>query len=199
MALPACIAGACVRRVRPRMAPRAVASLLCLMAGLLACSVTRVAAADPTRAEALEPGPSLTLDRYPPPSARTYTIIGGLATTAGWYGLALGSSYLWPDTVGAKDLRIPVAGPWIAFSHSGCGAVADCHEAIVVIRAIATALDGVGQIGGLFLVGQGLFLPTQEPRRTHASWKPFRDYAVEMQPTLDAGKNTVGFGVAGVF
>ncbi len=180
------------------MAPRAASSLLCLMAGLLACSVTRAAAADPTRAEALEPGPKLTLDSYPPSSARTYTIIGGLATTAGWYGLALGSSYIWPDTVGAKDLRIPVAGPWISFAHSGCGPVADCHEAIVVLRAIATAFDGVGQIGGLLIAGQGLFLPTQEPKREHG-WKPFRDYAVEMQPTLDAGKNTVGFGVAGVF
>ena len=113
-------------------------------------------------------------------------------------GLALGASYIWPDTIGAKDLRIPVAGPWISFAHSGCGPVADCHEEIVVLRAIATAFDGVGQIGGLLIAGQGLFLPTQEPKREHG-WKPFRDYAVEMQPTLDAGKNTVGFGVAGVF
>jgi hypothetical protein len=140
------------------------------------------------------------LDQPPPPSARTYTLIGGFATTAAWYGLALGSSYIWPDTVGAKDLRIPVAGPWIAFSHSGCGPVADCHEALVVLRAFATALDGVGQAGGLFLMGQGLFLSTREPSaRPHTSWTSFRGYGVEMQPTFDAGKNTVGFGVLGVF
>jgi hypothetical protein len=101
--------------------------------------------------------------------------------------------------VGAKDLRIPVAGPWIAFSHSGCGPVADCHEAIVVLRAIATALDGIGQIGGVALMGQGLFLPTQEHARARTSWQPLRGYGVEMQPTFDAGKNTVGFGVLGVF
>jgi hypothetical protein len=213
--LPACFHARRGCKVRPEMAPRpasraasraltrsphAVLSAAAIT-GLLACLVTRPAAAEPpTTSAVLEPGPELTLDQPPPPSARTYTLLGGLATTAGWYGLALGSSYLWPDTVGAKDLRIPVAGPWIAFSHSGCGPVADCHEALVVLRAFATLLDGIGQAGGVMLMAQGLFLPTREPAaRAHTSWKPFRGYAVEMQPTLDAGKNTVGLGVAGVF
>ncbi|HEY4103046.1 MAG TPA: hypothetical protein VGM44_04110 [Polyangiaceae bacterium] len=170
-----------------------------MLAGLLACSVTRLAAAEPTRSEALEPGPTLTTDQYPPPSARTYTLLGGAATTAGWYGLALGASYIWPDTIGAKDLRIPVAGPWISFAHSGCGPVQSCSEVIVVLRSIATAIDGVGQAGGVFLMTQGLFLSTQEPRakRASLSFKPVR--GVEMQPTLDAGKNSVGFGLLGVF
>jgi hypothetical protein len=201
--LPACVETRRGCKVRPEMAPRPASrpasSALALAAftGLLACSVTRAAAAEPTDSASLEPGPALTADQYPPPSARVYTLLGGLATTATWYGLALGSSYIWPDTVGAKDLRIPVAGPWIAFSHSGCGPVADCHEAIVVIRAIATALDGVGQFGGLAIMSQGLFLSTQERKPSHASWQPLR--GVEMQPTFDAGKNTVGFGVLGVF
>jgi hypothetical protein len=190
----------------PRMAPCPVMSTrlgalsVAGIAGLLACALTRSAAAEPTDSTTLEPGPTLTLDRDPPPSARTYTVIGGLATTAAWYGLALGSSYIWPDTVGEKDMRIPVAGPWIAFSHSGCGPnVADCHEAVVVLRAIVTALDGIGQAGGLAILGQGLFLPTQEPSRQRSSlkWQPVR--GVQMQPTFDAGKNTVGLGVLGVF
>jgi hypothetical protein len=203
---PACVGPRCRCRVRPEMAPRPAsrtvfpcARTCAALTGLLACFAPRPAAAEPpTNHAVLEPGPALTLDQ-PPPSARTYTIVGGLATTATWYGLALGSSYLWPDTVGAKDLRIPVAGPWIAFSHSGCGPVADCHEAIVVVRAIATALDGIGQIGGLMLLGQGLFLPTQEHVHAHTSWQRLRGYGVEMQPTFDAGKNTVGFGVLGIF
>ena len=62
-----------------------------------------------------------------------------------------------------------------------------------------TALDGVGQLGGLMITGQGLFLPTQEHTRARTSWQPLRGYGVEMQPTFDAGKNTVGFGVLGVF
>jgi len=137
------------------------------------------------------------LDQYPPPSARRNLLIAGGVTVASWYALALGSSYLWPDTVGAKDLRIPVAGPWMAFAHSGCGPVASCSEVLVVIRAIATALDGVGQATGLAIAGEGLFLPTQEPKRA----PPDRTAAArfELHPSFDAGKNTVGFGVLGVF
>jgi hypothetical protein len=123
-------------------------------------------------------------------------LIAGAATTAAWYGLALGSSYLWPDAVGANDLRIPVAGPWMALSHSGCGGVSDCSTVIVVLRAIATTLDGIGQAGGLAIAAEGLFLPTREPKHAHAELKPS---GVELRPTFDAGKNTVGFGVLGVF
>jgi hypothetical protein len=189
---------------RPNQSPsaHACARRLAVATGLLACLVVRSGVAqEPTNDAALEPGPALTLDQPPPPSARTYTIVGGLATTAIWYGWALGSSYLWPNTVGAKDLRIPVAGPWIAFSHSGCGKVADCHEAVVVVRAVATLLDGIGQLGGLMIAGQGVFLPVSErgPARARTSWQPLRGYGVEMQPSFDAGKNSLGFGVVGVF
>jgi hypothetical protein len=175
-----------------------------IAAGLLAGSLARSAAAEPSassetsdagpRAAAL---PSASLDQYPAPSARGNLLIAGGVTVAAWYSLALGSSYLWPDTVGAKDLRIPVAGPWIAFGHSGCGPVASCSKAIVVIRAIATMLDGIGQASGLAFVGEGLFLPTQEPKRIPAAARAERRF--ELQPTFDAGKNTVGFGVLGVF
>jgi hypothetical protein len=140
------------------------------------------------------------LDEYPPPSARRNLIIAGFASTAAWYGLALGSSYIWPDTVGAKDLRIPVAGPWIAVGHSGCGDVVDCHKVIVVFRALATVIDGIGQAGGLGLIAEGLFLPTQEPKRVTADERE-RAGALRfhVQPSFDAGKNSVGFGVLGVF
>jgi hypothetical protein len=123
-------------------------------------------------------------------------LIAGAASTAAWYGLALGASYAWPDTVGAKDLRIPVAGPWMALSHSGCGDVADCSKLIVVLRAIATTLDAIGQAGGVAIMAEGLFLPTQEPKRKRAELKL---NGVQWRPTFDAGKNTVGFGVLGVF
>jgi hypothetical protein len=172
--------------------------------GLSAGFATRQAAAEPTdssetsaagpRAAAL---PSVSLDQYPAPSARRNLLIAGGVTVAGWYALALGSSYIWPDTVGAKDLRIPVAGPWLAFAHSGCGRVASCSEVIVVLRAIATALDGIGQASGVAFVGEGLFLPTQEPKRVPA--EAASELHFEVHPTFDAGKNTVGFGVLGVF
>ena len=166
--------------------------------------VARQAAADPTdSSETSEAGPraaalpSVQLDQYPPPSARRNRLIAGGVTLAAWYGLALGSSYLWPDTVGAKDLRIPVAGPWIAFAHSGCGPVASCSKTIVVIRAIATLLDGIGQASGVAFVGEGLFLPTQERKRVPA--EALQAPRFQLHPTFDAGKNTVGFGVLGVF
>jgi hypothetical protein len=163
--------------------------------GLSACFFSASAVAESTDSTAgFKPVEPMTLDELPPPSVRGYTVLGGLATTAGWYGLALGASYLWPNTVGAKDLRIPVAGPWIAFAHSGCGPVADCHEVVVVGRALATLLDGVGQLSGLAIVAQGLFLSTRE--RVQAP-KPAR--TLSLHPLFDAGKNSVSLGVFGVF
>lgn len=177
------------------------------MIGLVAGLATRAAAAEPADSadafEAAGPRASATssrlqLDELPPPSARRDLIIAGAVTTGAWYGLALGSSYLWPDTVGAKDLRIPVAGPWMAFAHSGCGNVSDCSKVLVVIRAIATALDGIGQASGIAFATEGLFMPTQEPRATRAS-TALAPTHIELHPTFDAGKNTVGFGLLGVF
>ncbi len=180
-----------VRRPRP---------LAALAAGLLAGSLTHAARAQSLESdESVSAGPRATvpvtarLDEYPPPSARRNLLIAGAVTTASWYGLALASSYLWPDTVGAKDLRIPVAGPWIALSHSGCGDVADCSKVLVVIRAIATTIDAIGQASGLAIAGEGLFLPTREPKRA------LPEARVEWRPTFDAGRNTVGLGVLGVF
>lgn len=172
--------------------------------GLSAGLAPRTAAAEPKDAaaslseqsEMAGTSPAPELDEYPPPSARTNLLIAGAATTAGWYGLALGASLAWPDTVGANDLRIPVAGPWMALSHSGCGNVADCSKVIVVLRAIATTIDAIGQASGLAIAAEGLFLPTREPKRQRAE---LNLNGVELRPTFDAGKNTVGFGVLGVF
>ncbi|MEO7032774.1 MAG: hypothetical protein ABI548_03000 [Polyangiaceae bacterium] len=204
-----------VRPARPFRFPpsRGSAARLPLLAsaivGLMAASVTRPAAAEPDASEAPERTeaagprasamPQLKLDEYPAPAARRNLVIAGAVTTATWYGLALGSSYLWPDTVGAKDLRIPVAGPWIAFSHSGCGNVSDCSKVLVVVRAIATLIDGIGQASGLAFATEGLFMPTQEHPLTRGERATLAPNHFELRPTFDAGKNTVGFGVLGVF
>ena len=86
----------------------------------------------------------------------------------------------------------------MALSHSGCGNVSDCSQVIVVIRAIATTIDAIGQASGLAIAAEGLFLPTQEPKHQRAELKR-PETAFEWHPTFDAGKNTVGFGVLGVF
>lgn len=198
----------------PRPAIRSISRVALLAVaffGLMAGRLTRNAAAEPSAAKAAafpdpsEPlpttGRSVTLDEYPPPAAKRNLLIAGLASTALWYGGALGVSYAVDDPAMAKDLRIPFAGPWMALSHTGCNGGPECNTFLVVMGAILTSLDGVGQIAGLGLAGEGLFMPTQEPKRTraalpenHARHKDF-----DWHPTFDAGKNSVGFGVLGVF
>lgn len=200
-----------------RRLPRAI-SVVAALTGLLTGSLARSAAADP-----LDPAPGADLaapsdaqpagearlgpraDSYPPPSARTNLLLAGAASTAAWYGLALASSFAWPDTVGAKDLRIPIAGPWMALGETGCGNVSDCSKVLVVLRAIATTIDGIGQAGGLAIAAEGLFLPTQE-RRDRKRAAAERRHTIQpsasfsWRPTfVDAGKNSVGVGVLGVF
>ena len=181
----------------PRLIP-AVAALIGLSTG----SFSRSAAAQPRPdsahepAEAADSSPASQLDQYPPPAARTNLLIASAATTATWYGLALAASYAWPNTVGANDLRIPVAGPWMALSHSGCGNVASCSKVTVVLRAIATTIDAIGQASGLAFAVDGLFLPTRETTRSSTA---SITHGFDLHPTFDAGQNSVGVGVLGVF
>src|SRR4051812_25820378 len=199
----------------PRPATRSPLRVILLAAGtfgLLAGGSPRLASADPDAAiaataaaapdpnQALPASHSVTLDEYPPPAARRNLLLVGIASTAVWYGGALGASYAVDDPAMAKDLRIPFAGPWMALTHTGCGGGPDCNTLLVVLGAIATSLDGIGQAAGLALAGEGLFMPTQEPKRAHAALRANRakpEFA--WRPTFDAGKNTVSFGVLGVF
>lgn len=101
-------------------------------------------------------------DRYPAPSARTNVLISGALVAGGSYGLALGTSYLWSDAPTASDLRIPVAGPFMAVAGAGCGpAESGCNTVGVVIRTIFATLSGVGQVGGIALLAEGLFMRTE--------------------------------------
>ncbi len=174
--------------------------------GLLAGIAPRQAAAEPTVAatgapdpsQPLPAGPSAAVDEYPPPSARRNLLIAGFASTAVWYGGALAASYAVNDPGMAKDLRIPLAGPWMALSHTGCYGASDCSTVLIVLGALATTLDGIGQAAGFALAAESVFMPTREPKRAHAALRaPHADFA--WRPTFDAGKNIVGLGVLGVF
>lgn len=201
----------------PRMAPRpAIRSILraiplaLVFFGLLAGATPRRAAAEPTLrtpmgpdpSQPLPPSQSVQLDEYPPPAARRNLMIAGFGSTAAWYGAALGVSFAVDDPAMAKDLRIPFAGPWMALTHTGCGGGPQCNTFLVVLGAIATSLDGIGQAAGLALAAEGLFMPTQEQtKRARAAGgllAPRRN-GLDLRPTFDAGKNSVGFGVIGVF
>jgi hypothetical protein len=62
-----------------------------------------------------------------------------------------------------KDLRIPVAGPWIGIANNGCAETEpNCSKSLVIIRTVLMALDGAAQAGSLAVMLEGLFMPTQE-------------------------------------
>ena len=136
-------------------------AVLAGMAAAGAASLTPAPAAadEPVRPEAHDPG------IYPPPGSGVGLMLAGLGTTAFWYGGAVSFSYLWPDAPGADDLRIPVAGPWMALADTGCAETnPDCGLFGVILRAVLTTIDAVGQTGGVAVMVEGAFLPTSEGR-----------------------------------
>lgn len=140
---------------------------------------------------------------YPPPSAQWSLALVGLGVTSAWYGAALGFSYAWPDAPGAQDLRIPVAGPWMALAETGC---ADddpgCSMFTVVLRAILTTMDAVGQTGGVLVAAEALFMPTQEPAaapRRRPLPRLQREQGFVRPAPYVGGKDGVGLGVVGRF
>jgi len=144
----------------------------------------------------------------PPPSARTTHIVAGATTTVLSYGLALGASYLFKpeDLNGSKDLRIPIAGPWMALGKTGCPQTSpDCSTVTLVIGAILTVFDGVAQAGGLGIIGEGLFLKTSNgasaPRKAQSGQAPglFAAETTVRAVPVNFGKDGVGLGVVGTF
>lgn len=147
---------------------------------------------------------------YPPPSTR-YKIIGaGALTTGAFYGAAAGMSFAFPDAPGAKDLRIPIAGPWMAIANNGCPPnEPDCSRVWVAIRTILTAIDGLGQAAGLGIILEGIFLPTQEaiaesPPTTRPRVQPEAPESLPgplfylPTPTV-MGQHGVGVSLGGIF
>ena len=139
------------------------------------CTATLLALGAPARAA--EPDPAETVKdetakgaakksvsdapAYPPPGARWAVIGVGLATTAFFYGAAAGMSYAFPDAPGAKDLRTPIVGPWMAIANNGCPPGEECSRVWIVMRSVATAIGGIAQAGGLLVAIEGIFMPTQ--------------------------------------
>lgn len=169
-------------------------SLVAFGLALAAGSFSGLAHAEDPIPEFRPPPPAADL---PPPGARTTTIVAGAATTAVSYGLALGASFLIDerDHRGTKELRIPIAGPWMSLAKTRCPENnPDCNTLPLVFGALITILDGVVQAGGLAVVGEGLFLKTSSrPVQKKAEGPTF--HAVP----LNFEKNGVGLGVIGSF
>jgi hypothetical protein len=145
-------------------------------------------------------------NEYPPPGTRGRLLLTGAGLTVGWYAAALGSSFLWQNAPNAKDLRIPVAGPWIALTDVGCGPKEpECETAIVIFRTAVTIVSGVGQLGGLVVFWEGLFLesgPSGAPAAPKsASARDRREKAgLDWSPVPVAlPDGSLGLGVTGRF
>lgn len=133
----------------------------------------------------------------PPPGARFTHVVAGLSATVVSYGLATGFSYLFPEVRGSKDLRIPIAGPWMTLAQTGCPTNdPNCSAAPLVFTGIFTVLSGVTQIGGLAVAGEGLFLNTSSgaKRASRAATGP----TLRAVP-MDFGRNSAGMGFVGTF
>ena len=127
---------------------------------------------------------------YPPPGARWGVIGVGLAASAVSYGAAVGMSYAFPDAPGAKDLRTPIVGPWMAIAHNGCAAdEPDCSKVWVIMRSIGTAIGGIAQAGGLLVALEGVFMPTQYAPETPARRAPAPKAPSEPSPAQEPPKN----------
>jgi len=177
--------------------PRSLRLALGAVALLAVALDTRNAAAD-------EPERPVYYDSsvYPQGSTRYKLALVGVATSAAWYGAGYGFSAIWPDAPGAHDLRTPVVGPWMALADTGCADDdPDCSTFIVVLRAILTTIDGVGQAGGLAAIGEALFLPTVEPgpepapRRLRLERRP----SSKLRVTPIATRGALGLGLSGAF
>lgn len=136
---------------------------------------------------------------YPPPSTGPRLVLTGALLTAGWYGGAVGMSYLWPDSDGAKDLRIPVAGPFMSLGKTGCGdQETGCTTFTIVIRTILTTFAGVGQAGGILAMVEGFAMPTG-PRKVSKPPPPkLKRSLVRVAPVVSASHG-VTVGLTGQF
>jgi hypothetical protein len=125
----------------------------------------------------------------PPPQVRARIALAGLSVTAGSYALSLGASYLFPDPPGAEALRLPVVGPWLALSETGCpDDDPNCPVFPVVLRAVLTSIDGIMQIGGLAIASESLWLPTRSAHSARVRAAP-----------IPMGRGGLGVGVIGRF
>ncbi len=171
---------------------------------IAACALAATVWVNPARADEPVPPDHVDTNAYPPSGTQFNLALVGLGASAAWYGAALGFSYAWPDAPGATELRTPVAGPWMALAKTGC---ADddpgCSTFTVVLRAILTTMDAVGQTGGVVVAAEALFMPTAEPsapdRRRPKRRLERRESFRVMPVPVTSGRDGLGLGVVGRF
>lgn len=130
--------------------------------------------------------------RYPPSSVRLKLIAGGVLIAGVAYGIGFLAATQWSDAPGAQDLKIPVAGPWIAFANNGCPS-GDCG-AIPYVRGVLTVLSGLAQAGGVGLVGEGIFMTTESSKARRAD-----SARLTLRPVPIIGAEHGGLGLVATF
>lgn len=150
----------------------------------------------PSLAWAEDDGEMALPERLPPASVRPKLVIGGLAITGIGYGAAVLSASLASDLPGMSYMRIPVVGPWMSLAKTACPAdQPDCGFDLY-LRGILTVVDGLMQLSGLGIAGEGLFLRTapSAPSGTAAKVPLFT-----IRPAPIVTGTVTGFGVVGRF
>jgi hypothetical protein len=138
----------------------AVRSTAALLALALAVASPASARAEEPSIDEVDYNPAV----MPPDGARSRLLWTGAALTVGWYGAAVGTSFLWDEAPNARRLRLPVVGPWAALGEVRCGSrESSCSTGTVVLRTALAVVSGIGQIGGLAVLAEGAFFPTAPP------------------------------------
>ncbi|NUQ78986.1 MAG: hypothetical protein HUU21_36145 [Polyangiaceae bacterium] len=151
-------------------------------------------AEEPTQAALAEEPDAVGPRRYPPSSVRPKIIIAGVAVTGLAYGGALLGAALAPDLPGMVDMRIPVVGPWISLAQMDCPADEEDCSAELVLRGVLTVADGLMQLGGLAIIGEGIFMTTEAT--APAEPKP-QAFTIRAAPVVTG--SMTGIGILGTF
>jgi hypothetical protein len=157
--------------------------------------------------------PSAALDvHYPPPLVRLKLITAGVLVTGAAWGVAFACAQAWPEVPQPKDgstvetgppgsnqLKIPIAGPWIALAKSGCAADDPDCGAKVAVRGVLYVLDGIAQLAGLGLIAEAIVMKTESPPAKRSSFLTIKKGTIEMTPVPITTPTMTGFGFAGTF
>lgn len=130
--------------------------------------------------------------RYPPTPVRYGLIGGGVGLLGVSYGAGAIFAAVYPRTPGIDSLYIPVAGPWIAMGRNECRFNNPDCGAILYVRGILYALEGIAQLGGLALITEGIVMTTESPE-AEPETKASMSVTPVVSPTM------TGFGVTGTF
>jgi hypothetical protein len=152
--------------------PRIQLGLLSAASALVVSQVCAIAhAGDPAEEQNPTHDPAV----VPESGTQTKMMITGGAIALGWYGVGVGTSYLWQDSPGARDLRVPVVGPIQALTKTRCAdAEGSCNTFTLVLRTILTSLSAVGQVGGVAIMGEALFFPKASSSSTDSAAQRWR-------------------------